>query len=466
MSDRPDLAVIGAGPAGLAAATVAARGGLKVALFDEQPAPGGQIYRGIGSADPARRALLGPDYAAGANLVAEFEASGAGYYPDTQVWSLRADGELGLLSDGRARLLRARRVLIATGAQERPVPFPGWTLPGVMYAGAGQILLKSAGLVPGHGVVLAGTGPLLLLLAWQYQRAGVAVQAMLETAPAANFWRALPQLPRALLTHHYVTKGLAYEWALRRRGVRLLKGVRDLRAEGNEAVEALSFRHRGRSQRLKTKLLLVHFGVIPQTQLAQAAGCEHAWDEAQQCWRPVTDDWGNTSVPSIAVAGDGAGIGGAVAALHAGRLAGFECLRALGRIDAAERDRLAGADRRWLRQDLHIRPFLQALFRLPAVLLAGTADDTLVCRCEEVTAGDIRAAVAAGHTDPNQVKFLTRCGMGPCQGRQCGDSVAQLIAASLGESPAAFGRYRIRPPVKPVPLAALAALEGVEEVAD
>lgn len=466
MREDYDLAVVGAGPTGLAAATVAAEHGLRVAVFDEQEVPGGQVYRAIEQAPAARAELLGPDYRAGRDLVADFRASGADYFPATQVWSLNQRLELGLLHTGAARMVTARRVLIANGAQERPVPFPDWTLPGVMYAGGAQILMKSAGLIPGQGVVIAGTGPLLLLLGWQYHRAGVAVQAILETAPRRNLWRALPYLPQALLAHHYVTKGLRLERYLQRHGVPVHKAVSDLRALGSDQLQAVEYAHRDSTQRIDTELLLVQFGVIPQTHLARAAGCEHRWDPAQQCWRTTADAWGNTSVPGIMVAGDGASIGGAVAARHAGRIAAFAALHELAVIGAPERDRLAAADLKWLRADLHIRPFLEALFRLPDELLAQAADEVVICRCEEITAGQIRDAVADGHRDPNQVKFLTRCGMGPCQGRQCSDSVAQLVAAATGQSIVDVGAYRIRPPVKPLPVAALANLSGVEEAAE
>jgi NADPH-dependent 2,4-dienoyl-CoA reductase/sulfur reductase-like enzyme len=466
MKEDYDLAIVGAGPAGLAAATVAATNSTRVAVFDEQVEPGGQIFRAIERVPPDRAELLGPDYRAGRELVAAFRASGADYFPATQVWSLNPRLELGLLHAGQARMLAARRVLIANGAQERPIPFPGWTLPGVMYAGAAQILLKSAGLTPEDGVVIAGTGPLLLLLGWQYHRAGVKVQAILETAPWRNFWRALPHMPQALLAHHYVTKGLKLERYLQRHGVPVYKAVSDLRAVGAEQLQSVVYQHRGRTHSLDTELLLVQFGLIPQTHLARAAGCEHGWDPAQQCWRTNADAWGKTSVPGIAVAGDGSSIGGAVAAQHAGAIAGCAALYELGVINAAERDRLACDDLKWLRADLHIRPFLEALFRIPHDLVQQTAGDVVVCRCEEITAGQIREAVADGHRDPNQVKFLTRCGMGPCQGRQCNDSVSQLLAAATGKGIEEMGAYRIRPPVKPLTLAALAGLNGVEETAE
>lgn len=466
MTEVYDLAVIGAGPAGLAAATHASNHGLDVALFDEQATPGGQIYRALEQAPDDRKTILGPDYSSGHEVVQAFRDSPARYFPNTQVWSLSPEREIGLLNGEEARMVRARRVLIASGAQERAVPFPGWTLPGITYAGGGQILLKSAGLLPDDPVVIAGTGPLLLLLAWQYQRAGVRIAALLETMSTANLIRAMPHLPRALLAHHYVTKGLAYERHLKRVGVPVVKGVSSLKALGDHEVAAVEYRHRQRTRTIETRSLLVHFGVVPQTHLSRTAGCAHRWDEAQQCWRTVVDEWGNTDIEGIAVAGDGASIGGAVAARHAGAVAAFDALCLLGRIDRKERDRLSRCDRKWLRDDLHIRPFLQKVFRVPDSLLAFPDDATILCRCEEVTAGQVRAAVAAGHRDPNQVKFLTRCGMGPCQGRQCNDAVSHLVAAETGSAPEQSNGYRVRPPVKPLPIQALAGLQGVKEVGE
>ena len=195
MTERYPLAIIGAGPAGLAAAALAAGQGLELALFDEQLAPGGQIYRGIESVPEGRAAVLGGEYDRGLALVEAMRARGGRYFPECRVWSLEPgpDGlALGLEQRGQARVVQAERVLLANGAMERPLPFPGWTLPGVMNAGAGQILLKAEGLVPEDGVVIAGCGPLLWLLAWQYLRCGVQVQAILDMAPPSNRLRALP----------------------------------------------------------------------------------------------------------------------------------------------------------------------------------------------------------------------------------------------------------------------------------
>jgi len=454
-----DLAIIGAGPAGMAAATLAAELGLDVTLFDENLAPGGQIYRGIEAVATRRAgdlAFLGPAYEAGARIVAAFRASKAKYRPGTSVWLVQKDLQLGVSSEGRASMVKARRVLIAAGSQERPVPIPGWTLPGVMLAGAAQGLLKSAGMVPAGPVVLAGNGPLLYQLAAQLVAAGASVAAVLETE--ARYAAALPHLPHAIAAGGYLLKGLGLISAIRRAGVPIRRNVSGLKAVGQGRVEAVEFTAGGRSERLECAVLCLHQGVVPNAQLTQAIPVKHDWHAAQRCWRPATDVWGNTDVEGIAVAGDCAGIGGAEAAAHAGRIAAYEAARALGKLDMAAREVQAGPDCLAWAKHLRIRPFLDALYP-PSRAIAVPPDDVTVCRCEEVTAGQVREAVRQGGAGPNQVKSFTRSGMGPCQGRMCALTVSEVIADTLGKPVPEVGTYRIRFPIKPLTVGELASLE-------
>ncbi len=456
---RHELIVIGGGPAGLAAATAAAESGVETLLLDEQSNPGGQIYRSVGNIPESRAKLLGPDYQYGKRLVDRFNQSGAAYLPETALWNLNRAREIGILRGDQASLLKAERIIIASGAMERPVAFPGWTLPGVMSAGGGQILLKGSGIVPDDGVVLAGVGPLLLLLGWQYLHAGVPIKGILDLSPYGNILRALPHLPGALMAHHYILKGLRYQMQLKMAGVKFYGGVTEFHAVGGDLLEAVEFTQRRGRKRIETELLLSHFGVIPDSHLSRCAGCEHQWDANQLCWRPVTDAWDNSSIEGVGIVGDGNGIGGAVAARHAGRISGFEAARALGYITEAQRNEMAREDQRWMRDDLRVRPFLEARYHPPTELLSAPADETIVCRCEEVRAGEVRRAIHAGHKDTNQVKFQTRCGMGPCQGRQCDNAVSQLVARETGDDAMLKGGYRIRPPIRPLTIEQLAGLE-------
>jgi NADPH-dependent 2,4-dienoyl-CoA reductase/sulfur reductase-like enzyme len=455
-----DLAIIGAGPAGMAAAALAAELGLDTMLLDEEDAPGGQIYRGIERAAESspKPSPLGADYLAGRELAAGLRGSTADYRPATTVWHIdpaaSLGGTLSLTAEGKSETVAARHILIATGAIERPVPLPGRTLPGVMTVGAAQILLKTADLVPEGRAVLAGQGPLLFLVALQLARAGAPPIAVLETAPHANYHAAARHLPRVLWPgRRDLAKGLALILGLSRAGIAVRRGVRGLRALGRGRLERVAWD----GGEIAADHLFLHEGVIPNTQISLALQLAHRWDDRQLCWRPVVDDWGRTSLARIAIAGDGGGVAGGAAAALSGRLAALDAAAALGRIDEAERDRRAVAIRAGLARERAIRPFLDALYR-PAESVLSPADEVIACRCEEVSAGQIRRAVRLGATGPNQVKAFLRCGMGPCQGRVCGPIVGAVIARARGVPIAEVGNYRPRAPYKPITIGTLAGV--------
>ena len=462
-----DVAVVGAGPAGLAAATRCARLGLATTLFDENSAPGGQIYRGITEAPAERVALLGTDYARGAALVDAFRATTAAYVPAASVWSARAlpnaTIELGVSTRGAGvsgptpttHIVRARAAILATGAQERPFPIPGWTLPGVMSVGGAQILLKTAGLVPQGRVVIAGSGPLLWLAAGQLMDAGATIDALVETVPRGRLREALAHAP-AFMMSPYFRKGLDLARRVRRR-TRVVEFVESLAATGTAHVEALRYAVDGKAHELAVDHLLLHQGVVPSVDLAGAAGCVLRWNDLHACNEPAVDEWGGTTVASLFVAGDGGGIAGADAAAARGTLTALAVANALGRIDHRDRDREAAPLRRTLADAQRGRRFFDVLYR-PADSFRVPTGDTLACRCEEVTAGEIVDAVRAGCTGPNQAKAWLRCGMGPCQGRNCALTVTELIAQARGVSPGEVGTFRHRFPVKPLTLAELASV--------
>ncbi len=447
---RVDLLVIGAGPAGMAAACQASAAGMSVVLLDEQEAIGGQIYRAIETAPSRRIDVLGPDYAAGRVLASEFRNSGAQYRGGVTVWKVSDDGTVDLVADGRAGSLVGKYVLFASGSMERPFPINGWTLPGVMGAGAAQILLKGAGALPTEPVVLAGCGPLLYLLAWQFLRVGVTISALVDTTTPSDYLRAARYGTGALRGWRDLLKGVKLLGALPRHGVRVFSGAEKLSIDGDAKVQGLSFVYRGKPVHLPTSLLLLHQGVVPNTQLSWSMGSEHRWDAEQLCWQPVTDEWGRLGQSRIYVAGDSRAIVGAQASAVQGRLAALAIGEKLGIVtDFARRAAPLSHD---LKRLTRIRPFLDALYRPKDNNRVPEADDVVVCRCEEVTAGQIRGYVRLGCKGPNQTKAFGRCGMGPCQGRLCGLTVTEVIADERGVGPSDVGYYRIRPPIKPVRL--------------
>ena len=450
-----DLVVIGGGPAGLAAAAMAARAGLSTVLFDENPGVGGQIYRAITFSPVKDRAILGEDYWAGADLAAEAQASGALIVNGATVWSLDPARLVGVSIAGQARLIQAGRVIIAPGSLERPFPSPGWTLPGVMSAGGAQTALKAQGLVPNGRTVLAGGGPLLWLLAAQILRAGGKIDAILDTMPRRNWLRAVAHLPDFVLSP-YFAKGLKLLREVRAK-VRVIRTDR-LEAVGDDRLREVVFDVGDEERRMPADLLLLHQGVVPNVNLAMAAGLAHAWNDRQICFEPVLDEWFTSSVPGIAVAGDGAGIAGGTAAVERGRIAAIAAIRAL-KPEAPLPD--AQVIRQKLQREEMGRPFLDWLNR-PADAFRQPEGETIVCRCEEVTAKQVRDTADLGCEGPNQMKSFLRCGMGPCQGRLCGLTVTELIAAQRGTTAADVGYYRLRPPVKPITLAELASLPIAE----
>jgi len=456
-STRFDVIIIGAGPAGMAAALTARQLGLHTLLLDEQAAPGGQIYRNVLGVQPAVGTLLGPDYVHGGALAHALADSGVTAWFGALVWDVSAEGVVTGLRDGQSFQVQAPQLIAATGALERASPMPGWTLPGVLNAGAVQIALKASGSIPAGRVVLAGGGPLLLLVACQLLDAGAQVAGIVETSAADNRRQALPHLPAALAAPGYLLKGLRMMWQLRAARVPWFTQASEMKIEGTARAEGVVFSSGGRPRRIAADVVLLHHGVIPNTQLSRLMRAEHVWDEVQLAWHARVDEWGQTSLPGLRVAGDGAGVAGALAAEHCGTLAAIGAAHDLGRLSSVERDRRAGPVRRALSRQLRIRPFLDALYRPPQWINAPEAD-VIVCRCEEVTAARIREMARLGCQGPNQTKFFSRCGMGPCQGRICGNVVTQILASEIGRPAAEVGAYHIRAPLKPVPIASIVAL--------
>jgi NADPH-dependent 2,4-dienoyl-CoA reductase/sulfur reductase-like enzyme len=450
------VAVIGAGPAGIRAAETLVQHGLRPILIDEAAKPGGQIYRQPpAGADRPGEEIYGLEAAKAARLHAVVAAHSQciDYRPNTLAWNVVAsDGGfmIDLLANGIAASMRVDRLILATGATDRALPFPGWLTPGVFTLGAAQIALKSQGVAIGRRVALVGAGPLLPLLVTQYLAAGIKPVVALDVTPFAAKIAALPGLtaqPRTLL------KGLRYIAHAMLGGVRIQSGIRAIKALGDARVTGLAYTTAdGRVHAVACDAVGASFGLRSESQVADLVGCRFEFDGLSRQWQPVRDAAGRATVEGVYLAGDGAAIAGADVAELAGERAALALMEDAGVANNGNRARVLDAA---LRRQPRFRRALETAYPFPAHLLVGLADDTVVCRCEGITAGRLRTTIrerAPG--DINRLKAFTRLGMGRCQGRVCGHVAAELLAQAPAGAIATAGRLRAQPPIKPLPMSA------------
>lgn len=458
-----DVLVVGAGPAGLAAARVAAACGADVLVVDERAKAGGQYFKQPGDGFRIDEQALDTQFAEGRRLLAEARAAGARFLFGATVWgAFDADG-IALVHEGGTVLVRARRVVLAPGAYERALPVPGWTLPGVITTGAAQTLLRAYQVAPGRRVLVAGHGPLNLQVARELTRAGVEVVAVGELATRPGLRQLGSVLAMARTAPGLVADGVRHTLALRARGVPVLHRHVLLRAEGTLHVErAVLARIDDRGEPLPgserafaVDAVCMGYGFLPQSELARALGCAHTFDPSLGSLVVVRDADCRSSLPHVFVAGDAGGLGGARLALVHGTRAGAAAAADLG-YAYSDTARALLADAATL--DTRHRRFQAALWSLyeaPSLGVRLADGGTLLCRCEHVDRASVEACLRDGAGSLSAVKRLTRAGMGRCQGRYCSGLLAALAHGDdAGLDEGAF--FAPRTPFKPVPLAAIA----------
>ncbi len=472
MTPSKPLVVIGAGPAGLGAAIEAAQAGLPCTLIDEAGYLGGQIYRPPASGFRVTDgSALGKDFAKGERLRTEFAgvAGRVEVLSGTAVLGVFGGRDVFWSSDRASGLMRAERLVIAAGAYDRPVPFPGWTLPGVMTAGGVQAFLKGNLVRPGRKVLVTGTGPLLAGVANRLRGAGAEVVAVLEAG--LPWWPPEP-LPAEWSEWEFIADAIDHWRALSTAGVPFLSNHTIFAASGREQVEGASYGpldaddwspRRGDALTAEVDLVVVGFGFVPNTELTTLAGCGHRYAPGLGGWVPERGPFFETTVPNVFAVGDGAGIGGAAAAEDEGRVAGVTAARLAGLLteeDAEGRRHEPLARLRFLADAWRL---LDSRYRVKPGLVGLLTPETILCRCEEVTLAEVRSALDEGARDLQAVKLFTRLGMGSCQGRNCGPSAGAYLCRETGRTPAGVGRINPRPPVRPVTLGVLAGAEGLTE---
>ncbi|WP_313600498.1 FAD/NAD(P)-binding oxidoreductase [Pseudomonas sp.] len=437
------VVIVGAGPAGISAARTLLDHGIRACLVDEGLRGGGQIYRRQPEGfQRTARQLYGfeASKAEAVHRTLDELAPLIDYRPRTLVWNAE-DQRLDLLTDDHADSLEYSRLIVATGATDRILPVPGWTLPGVYSLGAAQIALKYQGCAIGERVALCGSGPLLYLVAYQYAKAGATVVAVLDSAPFSAQCRALPALLGQPAT---LAKGLYYRAWLTAHGVPVHQGATLAQIDGEQRVSGI----RWGTHTLACDAVAFAHALRSETQLADLLGCAFAWNPLNRAWLPTRDSAGRSNVEGVYLAGDGAGIMGADAAQMAGERAALALLEDAG--IAIDQQRPAALERQLARIQ-RFRLGLESAFPFPEHWAAQAPDRLMVCRCEEVSAGDIRAVVDEGHWEINRVKAHCRVGMGRCQGRMCGLAAAEIVAERSGRNVEDVGRLRGQAPIKPLP---------------
>lgn len=440
------VVIVGAGPAGIRAAEVLVQAGIRPAVIDEGLKGGGQIYRRSPEGfTRSPKQLYGSEAHKAVALHSLFDrmvAVGAiDYHPQSSVLSTAGNLLQALTPAGRQDFTYSRLIL-ATGAMDRLAPVPGWQSPGVYSLAATQIALKAQGIALGGQIVLAGSGPLLTLIATQLLKAGANIAAVLDTSSSRN---QVSGLPGMLARPTLVLRGILMRSKL---GRLYHAGVTLERIETDERGPiAMHWRDaRGKSRATPCDTVGLGWHLRAETQLAGLAGCSFDYDESWLQWLPRTDRMGRAG-ERLYLAGDGLRILGADGAEVTGRLAAIACLADMGWPFPDARPDL----RRLERLERFARAMARA-FPWPRDIVRAVPDETVVCRCEGVTAGQLRESVVYGGAEANRVKSLARVGMGRCQGRYCQLASVELIAEKAGLKVCDAGRLREQAPVRPLPI--------------
>ena len=461
---RYDVAIVGSGFSGIVAANKLADHNLNVVLLDENIHIGGQILRTIpeqlgthtvSESDKVRKT--------GFRFIDNIKQKKITVMNQTVVLAIYPEREL-LVEKAEKRVftIRPEIILFATGARERFLPFKGWTLPGVISTGAVQVLMKSSGILFSKKILIGGSGLFLFAVAHDFVKNGGSVAAVLEQTSMIDKLALLTQV-----SHQFskLTEGARYISKLLFSGVPIRHRTKIIEARGDQYLrEVLTAKvdqkgavREGSERIYQTSALAIGYGFTPNIELPQLAGCELEYEEGKGGWVVKVTDALETSVQNIYAAGEITGIAGALKSLNEGVLVALSILKTLGKLD--EREFLPQFQRLTTQRRHHLSfgNYFNALYKIPDEAISLIPDETVICRCEDVTLGDIKNALSNGFQTPGAIKRATRIGMGRCQGRICGSVLYDIVAAYTKKPGSKIPLLSVRPPVKPVSLGSLVA---------
>ena len=462
MDEKVDIAVVGGGPAGLSAAWAAAQLGAEVLLLDAYPVPGGQYYR-----QPPQHLADRPTshQRQGRQLWQKALSAGVKIRSNVTVWY--GDAEKTLIYSGPQGnvALQPKAIILACGTYERPVAFPGWTLLGVLMSGGAQTLLYH-GVLPGRRVLLSGSGPLQLVVAKKLLEAGAEVVAVLEGS-SRLLSRGIRHFAGIWGQWERLGEGLSSWAALLGKGVPYRFGWGIVAAHGEQQVERATIARydehwrpiQGSEEQVVCDTICIGYGFVPFTTLGKLMGVKHFWSDEWNMEIPERDETMQTNVSGVFAVGDGAGLGGARLSILEGQVAGIAAAVQLGYGNTRAAAALQALAPK-IRRERAFQKMYADLFTPGEGLFDLAKEDTLICRCEGVTLGQVRHALTMGASSVSEVKAITRIAMGECQGRMCGLHINHLVAQWTGKAPAEVGLNPARPPVFPLPIQALLLEEG------
>jgi thioredoxin reductase/bacterioferritin-associated ferredoxin len=467
MNTKTELVVIGAGPGGIQAAVTAAKFGVDVTLIDSSFVPGGQYYKQLPKEflkDNKNHLHKKAEF-----LFTELKRSSVHVFMNSVAWGIFHNPKSGLWQvklqcNNCSSQIEAPIIIIATGAYDRSIAFPGWNLPGVMTAGAAQTMIKNQGILPGKRALLSGSGPLQLAAAANLVDAGAEVIAVLECG-SRLLRKGISHIPAVWGQWGRMHEGLGYAGTLVKAKVPYKLGWSVIKAMGNEKVEEVVIAKvdeigkpiKGSIQTHDVDALIVGYGLTPSTEFFRLLNCEMKFSPSEGIYIPDRNEYFETSLPGIFAVGDCAGIGGAELAMVEAKITAKRIAWKLGHVSNDQSFKIESSEIRALKKEQRFAKMLGQVFTIPQGLFKLAEEDTIICRCEQVTLSEVNKAISYGAQSVTDIKTITRSGMGNCQGRTCGSILAQILAAELGKPVETSQFLNIRPPVHPL------LIEQIEE---